>query len=148
MTTESLHLIVRRRIRANPERLFAAWTTASELAAWWGPKGVRCTHAEVDARVGGRYRIANALPDGQVLWISGEFLAVVPHSKLVFTWKLEPGESDQEVVTVRFEAQGEGTEVIVVHERIDNDAKRNEHRQGWEGCLDGLAALTAPPELS
>lgn len=147
MTTESLHLIVRRRIRAKPERLFEAWTTASELVAWWGPKGVRCTHAEVDARVGGQYRIANALPDGRVLWISGEFLDVVPPSKLVFTWKLEPGAAESEIVTVRFEAHGDGTEVIVIHERISNDAKRHEHQTGWEGCLDGLAALTTPPEL-
>jgi uncharacterized protein YndB with AHSA1/START domain len=147
MTAESLHLIVRRRIRAEPERLFEAWTTASELVAWWGPKGVRCTHAEVDARVGGHYRIGNALPDGRVLWISGEFLVVARPSKLVFTWKLEPSSADPEVVTVRFEAQAGGTEVIVVHERITNDTKRHEHRKGWEGCLDGLAALTAPPDL-
>jgi uncharacterized protein YndB with AHSA1/START domain len=106
---------------------------------------VRCTHAEVDARVGGRYRIDNALPDGRTISISGEFLDVVPPSRLVFTWKTDPGSGLEERVTVRFEPRGGETEVIVIHERIAHEQKRDEHRYGWDGCLNGLAALTEPP---
>jgi hypothetical protein len=44
---------------------------------------------------------------------------------------------------VRFEPHGEDeTEVIVIHERIADEAIRTRHNEGWEGCLDGLAAFT------
>jgi uncharacterized protein YndB with AHSA1/START domain len=49
MTDRALALLVRRRIQARAETVFEAWTNADELIRWWGPKGVRCTHAEVDA---------------------------------------------------------------------------------------------------
>ena len=68
-----LSLAVRRVVRAAPERVFDAWTRPEELRRWWGPNGLVCTEAHVDLRVGGRYRIANLFPDGNVLWICGEF---------------------------------------------------------------------------
>jgi uncharacterized protein YndB with AHSA1/START domain len=140
-------LVVRRRIRAGAAFLFDAWTSPALLLRWWGPKGVKCTHAEVDARVGGAMRIANELPDGRTIWIHGRFLEVVPGERLVYTWRTEPSrvEADvQERVTVRFEARGEGeTDVVVLHERIADEESRRGHEDGWEGCLDGLAAWTA-----
>ena len=134
-------LRVERVIAASPARLFEAWTTPSQLLAWWGPRGVRCTHAEVDPRAGGRYRIANSLPSGQVLWIVGEFLVVEPPAKLVYTWTIEPGDRRPELVTVRFEARGPAeTAVIVLHEQIADDRSYDERAAGWDGCLERLAA--------
>ena len=127
-------------MRAPRERVFEAWTRPEHLRRWWGPRSVRCTEAEIDLRVGGRYRIANELPDGSVVWIVGEFELVAPPERLVYTWLLEPGPPSRERVTVRFEPKdGATTEVIVVHERIGSVAARDQHEQGWEGCLDGLA---------
>jgi uncharacterized protein YndB with AHSA1/START domain len=48
----------------------------------WGPEGVSCIAAEVDLRVGGRYRIANKFPDGRVFWIVGELQIIEPHIAL------------------------------------------------------------------
>jgi uncharacterized protein YndB with AHSA1/START domain len=131
-------LIVRRSIRASPERIFDAWTQAKHLKQWWGPKSVECVDAEVDLRVGGRYRIANRFPDGNILWISGEFEAVERPHRLVYTWRVGEAETSAERVTVTLHALGEETEVIVAHERIPTDAMRDMHQQGWVGCLDGL----------
>ena len=58
-STATVTLVVRKWIRATPERSFDAWTTPLALRKWWGPEGVECTEAEVDLRVGGHYRIAN-----------------------------------------------------------------------------------------
>jgi uncharacterized protein YndB with AHSA1/START domain len=131
-------LIVRKTIRATAERLFAAWTTAEQLKEWWGPQGVKCVAAEVDLRKGGRYRIGNQLPDGKILWISGEFEVIEAPRKLVYTWRIEPDTTSVERVTVQFETQGENTEVIVTHERIASEEVRDMHQQGWVGCLAGL----------
>jgi uncharacterized protein YndB with AHSA1/START domain len=131
-------LIVRRSIRASPERLFDAWTQPKHLKQWWGPKSVECVDAEVDLRVGGSYRIANQFPDGKILWINGEFEIIERPHRLVYTWRVSEAKTAAERVTVTFAALGEETEVIVVHERIPTEAMRDMHEQGWAGCLDGL----------
>jgi uncharacterized protein YndB with AHSA1/START domain len=128
-------LVTRRTIRASAQRLFDAWTRPEQLRAWWGPAPVTCSDAKVDLRVGGRYRIANALPDGKTLVIEGEFQLVEEPHKLVYTWCAGDEVSR---VTVRFEPRGEMTEVIVIHEQIPSEPVRESHQGGWLGCLDGL----------
>jgi uncharacterized protein YndB with AHSA1/START domain len=132
-------LVVRKTILASPERLFAAWTEPEQLRRWWGPEGVVCMAAEVELRPGGHYRIGNQHPDQKLLWIVGEFEVVEPPRRLTYTWRLEGISETAERVTVRFEAQGEATEVIVTHERIPSRELRDQHQHGWQGCLDGLA---------
>jgi uncharacterized protein YndB with AHSA1/START domain len=140
-------LVVRRVVHAAPARVFEAWTEPAHLRKWWGPGAVVCVDAEVDLRVGGRYRIANRFPDGRVVWIVGEFERVVPPRELVYTWRLEETESAGfERVTVRFEPRDGATEVIVVHERIPDATIRDLHEHGWNGCLDGLAEYLAGDE--
>jgi uncharacterized protein YndB with AHSA1/START domain len=134
-------LVVRRTIRARPEALFAAWTDPQQLVRWWGPEGVTCTAAEIDLRVGGRYRIANRMPDGSTLWIAGEFELIEPPSRLIYSWRLEIPEAGTERVSVNFVPRDTATEVIVTHERIVSVAARTRHESGWIGCLAGLARL-------
>jgi uncharacterized protein YndB with AHSA1/START domain len=131
-------LVVRRRIQAAPDKLFAAWTQPDLLVRWWGPQGAACPAAEIDLRVGGSYRIANQFPDGTVVWIAGVFEVIEPPHQLAYTWKLEHQNGPVERVTVRFEAHGAATEVIVTHERIPDEAARTSHERGWNGCLDSL----------
>ena len=140
-----LALVVRRIIRAPPQRVFAAWTRPEQLRRWWGPAEVRCPAAEVDLRLGGRYRITNEFPDGRQVFIAGEFQVIEPPHRLVYTWGIEPAAPDSERVTVRFEPRPGATEVIVVHERIASPAARVLHEQGWLGCLAGLAEFLDEP---
>ena len=139
--TEGITLVARRTIRASPARLFEAWTQPAELRIWWGPRPVTCSSAEVDLRVGGRYRIDNALPNGETITIEGEFQVVEAPYKLVYTWRA--GLDPQSRVTVRFEPRGDATEVIIVHEQIATDVVRASHEGGWSGCLDGLERFFA-----
>lgn len=138
--TDSYTLAISRIIPAAPARVFEAWTSPEKLRQWWGPAGVECSDAAVDLRVGGRYHLDNALPDGRVLRISGVFEAIEPPSRLVYSWQLGEGGA-VERVTVRFCERDGGTEVTIEHERIATEAARDEHQRGWGGCLDGLVAL-------
>jgi uncharacterized protein YndB with AHSA1/START domain len=133
-------LVVRKTIRASAERLYTAWTDPTQVKRWWGPRGVQCTAAEIDLRIGGRYRIANQFPDGKILWITETFESIEAPHKLVYTWQLEAQTDTFERVTVQFEPRGDETEVIVTHELIPNETLRDMHQQGWIGCLDGLAS--------
>jgi uncharacterized protein YndB with AHSA1/START domain len=141
--SDGITLVTRRTIRASAERLFAAWTEPEQLRAWWGPRPVTCSGAEIDLRVGGRYRIANALPDGTTLVIEGQFLVVEAPHRLVYTWRA--GEDQRSRVTVRFEPRDDATEVIVVHEQIPDERIRDSHDGGWQGCLDGLERYFVAP---
>ena len=86
----SLTLVVRRLIPASPDAVFAAWTEPAHLLKWWGPRGVSLAAAEIDLRVGGRYRLANQYQDGSVLWISGVFEVIDRPHRITYTWAHEP----------------------------------------------------------
>jgi len=130
-------LRIRRVIAASAQRVFAAWTKPELLQQWWGPAGVRCIAAEIDLREGGVYRIANQMPDGGVLWISGEFEVVESPRRLVYSWRVSDEPASR--VTVSFTAIAEtSTEVVIHHERIESEERRDDHERGWQGCLDGL----------
>jgi uncharacterized protein YndB with AHSA1/START domain len=140
---DGLTLVVRRTIRASPERLFDAWTQPRHLEQWWGPADVECVGATVDLRIGGAYRIGNQFGDGRVVWIGGEFETIERPHRLVYTWRLESADGDAlaERVSVHFDPIGDDTLVVVVHERIGDETARRGHEAGWVGCLDGLAAF-------
>jgi uncharacterized protein YndB with AHSA1/START domain len=135
-----LTLIVRRLISAPSDRLFAAWTEADQFVRWWGPKGVVCESADIDLRVGGLYRIANRLPDGRLVWISGAFELIDRPNRIDYSWQLEPGSQEASRVVVLFVAKGDQTEVVVTHQRIASEEVKQDHERGWIGCLERLEA--------
>src|SRR5580692_6629319 len=63
-----------RRIRARPQAVFDAVTTADGIAQWWGPDEGPVLAAEADLRVGGRYRVRFRKLDSSEHESSGEFL--------------------------------------------------------------------------
>jgi uncharacterized protein YndB with AHSA1/START domain len=127
-------LLIERMIPAAPQRVWTAFTTAEGLAAWMWP-GSWQTTAEVDLRVGGRYRIASS---EKGLVIVGEFVSLDEPARLVQTWHWE-GDGEETLVTVTFEPSGEGTALSILHERFGSAEDRDRHIQGWNDCLDRLA---------
>jgi hypothetical protein len=91
---DSVHLI--RRVAASPEQVFAAWTNAALLQRWLAPK------AEADARLGGRFRLEVAKPEGSHI-VTGEYRELAERASR--TRKrvrgLELGPSDDSVVENR-----------------------------------------------
>ncbi len=139
-------LRVERHFRAPPERVFRAWTAAEELRRWSDPDP-RDAEAEVDLRVGGRYRIAMARADGTVHRVTGVYREIDPPRRLVYTWRWEsmPG-SPETVVTVDFRARPDGgTDLVLVHEGLPSDDARARHAHGWGASIDKLAAVVGEP---
>lgn len=121
--------------------VFRAWTEPAALTRWFGPPGYATRSAEVDLRVGGRYRFAmRELPDGGLFYLSGTYGEVRPPEKLIYTWNWEgQPELGETLVTVTFRDLGRSTEVVVTHERFPAAEVRDKHREGWSGSLDRLA---------
>jgi uncharacterized protein YndB with AHSA1/START domain len=65
--------------------VFKAWTDPRHLARWWGPKGFTNPVCEVDARVGGAWRVVMRAPDGTDYPCGGVYREIVEPERLVFT---------------------------------------------------------------
>jgi len=67
------NLVIKRHFKAPPERVFAAFTKKDLMQAWYGPENMTVPHCEVDARIGGKYRVEMHAPSGSVHIVTGEF---------------------------------------------------------------------------
>jgi uncharacterized protein YndB with AHSA1/START domain len=134
-------LTIKRRLKASPAKVFAAWTDPQKVKRWMGPGEIKAVHAESDARVGGRYRIVMQSPGGDELDVGGVYREVVADEKLVFTWAWKSTPERESLVTVLFKPDGDGTLLTVMHEQFVDEEARDGHKQGWNGALDKLEKL-------
>ncbi len=136
-------LRLRRILPAARERVFRAWTDPQAIAQWWIPNdGFSVPAAEVDLRVGGRYRVTMQNPAGETFHLAGIYREVAAPERLVYTWNWEGTSSEmgETLVTVEFRDLGATTEVVLTHS-LPDVAERDRHGQGWNGCLDHLQEM-------
>lgn len=140
-------LTIERSFAQPPARVFAAWTDSAALRQWMGPGEVRAPDAEIDARVGGVYRIPMLLPDGGTATVRGTISELVPDRRLRFSWAWdqEDGSPGQVMdVIVEFHAEQGGTRMVLNQTRFIDAEARDKHEHGWSGSFDKLAQhLTA-----
>ncbi len=119
------------RIRARPEKVFAYFIDPQLYVRWQG------SASRLDPRPGGIYEVS--MDDGSVA--SGQYVAVEPPDRLVFTWgwlgdeTLPPGQS---TVEVTFRADGDDTVVRLRHSALPSAASRERHAEGWHHFLERL----------
>lgn len=134
-------LTIKRRIKAPPAKIFAAWTQPQALAVWFGPEQIRDSHAEIDARVGGRFRVVMNATDGERHEVGGVYREVVQNEKLVFTWAWVTTPERESLVTVQLKSEGDATLLMLTHEQLFDEKTRDGHHHGWTGSLDKLEKL-------
>ena len=139
MSTVTLHRV----LTAPPERVYRAFLDAEAMAKWMPPHGFTCKVFELDARVGGRYRMHfTNLGNGQSHAFGGMYLELVPHERIVNTDVFEdtnlPGEMR---TTITLKAVSCGTEVNIVQEGIPEMIPVEGCYIGWQQSLQLLALL-------
>ena len=140
--TAPVTLRLRRTFAAPREKVFQAWTQPEQLKRWKAPGDFTTPVAEVDLRVGGKYRIHMQAPDSTLHKLIGTYRVVDPPRKLVYTWFWENDPTAVEtLVTVEFHDRGGQTEIVLTHELFPNDEVRGRHEMGWTGTLDKLAKI-------
>jgi uncharacterized protein YndB with AHSA1/START domain len=143
-----------RKIAARPAIVFEALTTAEGVAAWWGPDDLPVIFAEMDARVGGAFRIRFPTLDGLEHEACGEYLELIPPRRLVMTWRWAFGGVPEERgrtsrIEIELKPTADGVELTFTHANLKNVASALLHRGGWTGALNKLVRhLDGPPELS
>ena len=104
--TSEQELVVTRTIDGPRDVVFEAWTDAELFRQWWVPKsvGVKLLSCEIDARVGGGYRLTFDNGTAEPMAFFGRYLEVTPPTRLV--WTNEEGDEGTVVTTVTFEDHG------------------------------------------
>jgi len=132
---------ISRNYGVTPEKVWRAWTDPQALSQWFGHAKPETTLAEVDLRVGGRYRIAFAGSTGEMNEVSGVYQEVVPNRRLVFTWAFKSTPERVSRVSIDLTQQAGGTELRFVHDRFYNEEARDKHEWGWQHGFANLDAL-------
>ena len=102
----------------------------------------RSFQAEIDARIGGRYRISFST-DREYYEVGGVYREVVPNERLVFSWAWHSTPERESQVTVTIKPDGAGSLLTLTHEQLFDQAARDGHERGWLSGLEKLEKLIA-----
>jgi len=143
-TQERPSLALVRKFDAAPGKVWRALTEPELLKQWMRPNdSTKMSTAEIDLRVGGRYRIVMRPADGEEHDVRGVYREIVPNRKLVYTWAWKSTSERESLVTIELRAAGGGTELTLKHEQFVDEEARDKHQHGWNGCLAGLERFLA-----
>ncbi|RLP83576.1 SRPBCC domain-containing protein [Micromonospora sp. BL4] len=139
-------LIARRHLPAAPERVWAAFTSPTGIAAFWG--GSHATvppdSVTVDLRPGGAFALDTRAPDGTTRRLRFVYVRITAPHELVFD---EPVTGLRTTVTVQ--AAGEGSDLTVHQRPLPPELRSTQAVDGLASILDALAAhLQATPPRS
>lgn len=138
---DKYEIVITRIFDAPRERVWKAWTDAREIKQWFAPGDMDIPEAEVDLRVGGKYRVVMRDAAQNIRHVAiGLYREIKPPKQLVFSWSWEGDPNRGEMlVTLEFRDLGNRTELVLTHQFIPNEESKKMHTEGWIGCLDKLA---------
>jgi uncharacterized protein YndB with AHSA1/START domain len=140
--TVSFHRV----LRASPEKIYRAFLDADAMAKWLPPYGFTCRVHEMEATVGGGFRMSfTNFTTGNGHSFGGKYLELVPGERIRYTDKFDdpnmPGEMQ---TTVSLKAVSCGTELSIVQEGIPAMIPTEMCYLGWQESLEQLAKLVEP----
>jgi uncharacterized protein YndB with AHSA1/START domain len=130
-------------LRAKPERVFRAFTDADAMAKWLPPNGFTGKVHEMDASVGGSYKMSfTNFSTGKSHSFGGEFIEIVENERLRYTDKFDdpnlPGEME---TTINIKQVSVGTELNIEQTGIPEMIPVEACYLGWQESLKLLAML-------
>lgn len=157
-TPKAKLLVIEREFQVPVEKLFAAFSTAETLKAWWWPKELYTDHVEIDFREGGRYFINMKGFDQGGGGMTGRFEEIVPNERLVMTDQFAdktgraisakeadmPGEWPELVyITFDFEEAGASASRFKLSQQGIPNQLQKDCVQGWQESFDKLERFLA-----
>src|ERR671931_2002104 len=124
-------ILITREFNAPKHLVYKAWTTPELVKRWWHANRGTMTVAEIDLRVGGRWRYVLVTEDGLEVGFHGEYREIVPNERIVSTEIFEglpEGVSEADAATTNTatfaEADGRTTLTILIQaaNKISRDA--------------------------
>lgn len=132
--------------RAKSERIYRAFLDADALAKWLPPYGFTGKVHQLDARVGGTYRMSfTNFTTAQSHSFGGQYLELAPHERIRYSGEFDdPNLPGVMQTTVTLRAVSFGTELNVVQEGIPDVIPVEACYLGWQESLMLLARLVEP----
>lgn len=130
-------------LRAPPERVYRAFLDPDAMAKWSAPHGYTGKVHEMDARVGGGYRMSfTNFSSGKNHSFGGTYRELKPHERIRYTDKFDdPGLPGEMQVTVTFIEVSCGTELEILQEGLPAAIPVEFCYLGWQESLSLLAHL-------
>ena len=137
--TVKLHRV----FKTTPEKLYNAFLDPAAMCKWLPPNGFTGTVDQVDARVGGTYKMSfTNFGTGSSHSFGGEYLELVRNERIVNTDRFDdPNMPGEMKTTVTLKAVSVGTELNVVQEGIPAMIPVEACYLGWQESLTLLAML-------
>jgi uncharacterized protein YndB with AHSA1/START domain len=137
--TVQLHRV----LRATPERVFRAFTDPDAMVKWLPPHGFTGKVHEMDARVGGRYRMSfTNFSTGQSHSFGGTYVELEPNELLRYSDRFDdPNLPGEMMTTVTLRAVSCGVELRVLQEGIPPMIPAEMCHLGWQESLTLLTQL-------
>lgn len=146
MSDNTNNVRLHRVLRAPAERVYRAFLDPEAMVKWLPPYGFTAKMHDMDARVGGGYRMSfTNFTTGHSHFFGGTYVELTPHERLRYTDKFEdpnlPGEMQ---VTITLRPVVCGTELNIVQEGIPAAIPAEMCYLGWQESLQQLAQLVEP----
>jgi uncharacterized protein YndB with AHSA1/START domain len=130
-------------IRAPAEKVYKAFLDADALAKWLPPNGFTCNVHQLEAKVGGSYKMSfTNFTTGKSHSFGGTYLELKPYERIRYTDKFDdpnmPGEMQ---TTITLKKVSCGTEVSIVQEGVPAAIPAEACYLGWQESLILLAKL-------
>jgi uncharacterized protein YndB with AHSA1/START domain len=131
---------------AKPERVYKAFIDADAMAKWLPPNGFIGKVHEMDARVGGRYKMSfTNFSTGSSHSFGGEFLELEPNKRIRYTDRFDdPNLPGEMTTTVDIREVSVGTEINITQEGIPDAIPVEACYLGWQESLTLLKMLVEP----
>ena len=144
MATNSVSL--HRVIKAAPEKVFRAFTEPNAMAFWLPPYGFLGTVHQMDARVGGSYKMSfTNFTTGSSNSFGGNYLEIKPNEFIKHTDKFDdPNMLGEMTVSIWLKKVLVGTELKITQEGIPSVIPTEMCYLGWQESLEKLAKLVEP----
>ena len=144
MSTNTITL--HRVLRAPADRVYRAFVNADAIVKWFPPNGFTCTVHQLDAKVGGTYKMSfTNFTTGKSHSFGGTYVELNSPRRIRYTDKFDdpnlPGEMH---TTITVKQVSCGTELTVVQEGLPAALPVEACYLGWQESLLALARLVEP----
>ncbi len=133
-------------LSTSPEKVYRAFIEPDAMAKWLPPDGFTATVHQMDARVGGSYRMSfRNFTTGQSVSFAGKYLELAAPERLRYTDQFDDAQLPGVIqVTVTLKKVTVGTEVSILQEGLPDAIPVEACYLGWQQSLQNLAKLVEP----